>query len=72
VVASCATTPPAIVGWPIASVPIGLVGGLPVGLAMIARPGREWALVEAARRVETVIAATDPLPAPAWKRPERG
>jgi len=54
------------------SVPIGLVHGLPVGLALIARPGAEWTLLEAAARVEAVVAATDPLPRPAWRRPERG
>ena len=42
------------------------------GLALIARPGAEWTLLGAAARVEAVVAATDPLPHPAWRRPDRG
>jgi amidase len=71
-VASCATLPAAVAGWPIASVPIGLVHGLPIGLALLARPGAEWTLLEVARRVEDQVAATDPLPPPTWLRPQRG
>jgi amidase len=69
---SCATMPAAVAGWPIASVPIGLVHGLPIGLALIARAGDEWTLLDAARRVEGVVAATGRLPAPAWSPPQRG
>ena len=72
VVSSWVTTPAAIAGWPIITVPIGLVHGLPVGLAMIARPGEEWTLLAAAARVELVVAATDPVPRPYWRSPERG
>jgi amidase len=71
-VSSWVTTPAAIAGWPIMTVPIGLIHGLPVGLAMIARPGEEWTLLDAAARVERVVAATDPLPRPLWLRPGRG
>ena len=71
-VSSWVTTPTTIAGWPIMSVPIGLVHGLPVGLALIARPGEEWTLLAAAGIVEAVAAATDPLPRPLWRRPERG
>ncbi len=71
-VASCATLPAAVAGWPIASVPIGLVHGLPIGLALIARPGAEWVLLDAARRVEELVAASHPLPAPTWAGPRRG
>ncbi len=70
--ASCATFPAAVAGWPIMSVPIGLVGGLPVGLALIARPGAEWTLLDAARRVEVLVATTDPIPRPAWSPSQRG
>ena len=72
VVSSWVTTPAAIAGWPIITVPIGLVRGLPVGLAMIARPGEEWNLLAAAARVEIVVSATGPLPRPTWHPPGRG
>jgi amidase len=72
VVSSWVTTPAAIAGWPIITVPIGLVHGLPVGLALIARPGEEWTLLAAAAQVELVVAATDPLPRPLWRRPVPG
>ena len=71
-VSSWVTTPAAIAGWPIMSVPVGLVHGLPVGLALIARPDREWTLLDAAARVERVVGATDPLPRPSWRQPDRG
>jgi amidase len=72
VVSSWVTTPAAIAGWPIITVPIGLVHGLPVGLALVARPGDEWTLLAAAAQVELVVAATQPLPRPLWRRPVRG
>ena len=71
-VSSWVTTPAAIAGWPILSVPVGLVHGLPVGLAMIARPGEEWTLLAAASRVEAVVGTTTPLPRPGWRLPGRG
>jgi amidase len=71
-VSSWVTTPAAIAGWPIMSVPIGLVQGLPVGLALIARPGDEDVLLAAARRVESVATGLGPLPRPAWVPPRRG
>ncbi len=71
-VSSWITTPAAIAGWPIVSVPVGLVHGLPVGMAMIGRPGEEWTLLAAASRVEAVVAATAPLPRPGWRAPGRG
>jgi len=64
------TTAPAIAGWPIASVPLGLVDGLPVGMAIVARPGREDLLLGAALTVEQALGG--PLPPPAWRPPQRG
>jgi amidase len=43
---------PAIAGWPIATVPMGLVSGLPVGLALVGRPGSEPVLLAAAAAFE--------------------
>jgi amidase len=71
-VSSWVTTPAAIAGWPIMSVPIGLVQGLPIGLALVGRPGEEWTLLEAARIVEAVVGTTAPLSRPSWSRPTRG
>lgn len=71
-VSSWIATPAAIAGWPIMSVPVGLVAGLPVGLALVARPGEEWTLLDAARRVESVMATVAPLPRPSWTPPGRG
>jgi amidase len=68
--ASPATMAPAIAGWPIASVPLGLVDGLPVGMAVIGRPHCEWTVLEAARRIERVVAR--PFSGPTWRAPARG
>ena len=57
---------------PSSSVPIGLVHGLPIGLALIARPGGEWTLLDAARQVEDLVTATGPLPGPTWSVPTPG
>ena len=71
-VSSWVATPAAIAGWPIMTVPIGLVTGLPIGLALVARPGAEGVLLAAARRVESVASAVAPLPRPSWAPPTRG
>jgi amidase len=44
---------PSIAGWPIATVPMGLVDGLPVGLALVGRPGSEPVLLAAAAAFES-------------------
>ncbi|HWE54859.1 MAG TPA: amidase family protein [Acidimicrobiales bacterium] len=62
---SPATMAPAVAGWPIATVPMGLTGGLPVGLGIIGRPGSEGDLL--------ALGATVERPArPAWLDPRRG
>lgn len=42
----------AIAGWPIATVPMGLCDGLPVGLGVVGRPGTEPLLLAAAQGLE--------------------
>lgn len=69
--ASCVTTAPAIAGWPIVSLPVGLIGGLPVGLGLIARPHDEWRLLDAARIVENIVGSSVPA-RPSWTTPRRG
>ncbi|MDE3206528.1 MAG: amidase [Acidobacteriota bacterium] len=59
------TTAPAIAGWPIATVPMGLAAGLPVGLGLIARPGRELLLL-------AVGASVERPDRPTWRPPGRG
>jgi amidase len=70
--ASPITGPPAIAGWPILSLPLGIVDGLPVGLAIVGRANSEWTVLDAARRVETVLRAASPWPSPLWQAPTRG
>jgi len=45
----------AIAGWPIATVPMGLVDGLPVGLSIVARPGAEPTMLAVAAHFERVL-----------------
>jgi len=71
-VGSPVTTPAAIAGWPILSLPMGSVDELPVGLAIVGRPGSEWMLLEAAKHLEKIIHAESPLPLPLWAAPSRG
>jgi amidase len=70
--ASPATTAPAIAGWPILSMPMGLIGGLPVGLAIVGRAQSEWTILEGARRIEHVLKERGANPTPQWTRPTRG
>jgi len=46
------TTAPAIAGWPIATAPMELVEGLPVGFGAVGRPGSEALLLAVCRTVE--------------------
>lgn len=59
------TMAPAIAGWPIATVPMGLAEGLPVGLGVIGRPGSEAQLL-------AVGAAVERPARPGWEAPRRG
>ena len=46
------THAPAIAGWPIASVPMGVVDDLPVGFAIVGRPGSEATILAVAGALE--------------------
>lgn len=70
--ASPVTTPAAIAGWPILSLPMGVIDGLPVGCAIVGRAGSEWRMLDAARRIERIILSASPLPRPHWTAPSRG
>jgi amidase len=70
--ASTVTQAPAIAGWPIMCLPFGLVGGLPVGLAIVGRAHSEWTMLEAGRQIERLLRANAPWPSPAWAMPSRG
>ncbi len=50
------TMAPAIAGWPIACVPMGLVDAMPVGIGLIARPGDEAKILEVAAFIEATLA----------------
>ena len=63
--ASPITKAPSIAGWPIATAPMGLVDGLPVGLGAIGPPGSEALLLAVCRAVEQPAR-------PSWRLPARG
>ncbi len=69
---SGSTMPAAISGWPIASVPIALVDGLPVGVTILGRAYDEWTILAAARRIEAVVSATAKLPRATFAPAQRG
>ena len=68
--ASPVTTPAAIAGWPIATVPMGLVDGMPVGLSAVGPPGSEPLLLAVCRDVERLGRAG--WERPGWRQPGRG
>jgi amidase len=62
----------AVAGWPIISVPMGLVEGLPVGLTLTGRPHSEWQLLAAARQVEAILQRHGVVSTPTWRAANRG
>jgi amidase len=63
----------AIAGWPIATVPMGLVEGLPVGLSIVGRPGAEATMLSVAAHFEELMGliANDEL-VPQFIGPQQG
>ena len=55
--ASPITKAPSMAGWPIATAPMGLVDGLPVGLGAVGRPGSEGLVVGAVPGSGAALAA---------------
>ena len=59
------TVAASIAGWPIATAPMGLVEGLPVGFGAVGRPGSEALLLAVCRAIEQPAR-------PTWRQPCRG
>ena len=53
--ASWITMAPAIAGYPIGTVPMGIADGLPIGIGVVARKGREDQLIAAMSMIERVL-----------------
>jgi amidase len=66
-------TPPAILGWPILTVPMGVVDGLPVGFSIVGQAHSEPLLLAVGHALEQALglAASGAL-RPAWRPPIRG
>lgn len=66
------TQAPAIAGWPVATVPMGLIDGLPVGLSIVGPPGSEAALLGVALEVERTLGlVADKVLVPSYATPQR-
>lgn len=66
-------TPAAILGWPILTVPMGLVDGLPVGLSILGPAHAEPALIALGHAFEQALGLYgDGGLRPLWKVPARG
>ncbi len=59
----------AVAGYPVITVPVGTVAGLPVGLSLLGGAFSEYELLRAAHAVETVVGGA---PRPAFRAPEAG
>lgn len=68
---SAAITAAAMAGWPLVCLPMGLVGGMPVGMLLVGRPHEEASLLAAAARVEEALGLRGGW-RPAWSVPARG
>jgi amidase len=67
------TQAPAIAGWPIATLPMGAIEGLPVGLSIVGRPGSEATMLAVAAEFESLLnLARDETLVPKFTRPQAG
>jgi Asp-tRNA(Asn)/Glu-tRNA(Gln) amidotransferase A subunit family amidase len=67
------TSPAAVAGYPIMSLPMGLVDGLPLGLALVGGPGSEAVLLSAAAAIEQLLGLdVDGAWRPSFAPPSRG
>lgn len=67
------TSPAAIAGFPIVTIPMGKVDDLPVGLSLVGGGGTEHILIAAARVIEHELGiAGDPSWMPGFRQPSRG
>lgn len=65
-------TAPAILGWPILTVPMGLVEGLPVGFCICGPAGSESLLLAVGQALEDALRLSPSWFRPAWRQPTRG
>ena len=67
------TQAPAIAGWPIATLPMGTIDGLPVGLSIVGRPGSEATMLAVAAGFESLLdLGRDDALVPKYLRPQSG
>lgn len=66
------TSPAAVAGYPLLSLPMGAVQGLPVGLAIVGSAASEPVMLGAAAEIERTLGVGGPDWRPGWRRPERG
>lgn len=71
--AGAGTCAPSIAGWPVLSLPMGLVKGLPVGMMLISRPDSEARMLAVAHELEDALGlrASGTLE-PTWVTSSRG
>ena len=60
--ASWMTNPASVAGYPIASIPMGFVNELPVGMGVISKANNELKLVQALAQLETIFELSDLIP----------
>ena len=67
------TSPAAVAGYPLLSLPMGLVHGLPVGLTIVGPAYAEAAMLGVAAEIERVLGVASRADwAPGWRKPSRG